>query len=613
MTLLALSLLTAGIGVLIGVATVFAKSSQRYDIPNVKKSSGQNLYSKCVTTVAENLSGSDHDKHAFIEYMYPQRSRLKKSRRGIVADSADASWSMVANWLSINPAVYDAFEQFTGDSIENIFDFSSVVEAHTYKYAAEAFQRNIGGHVSEFEVAEHLKGFGHEVSIPLASNAKGIDLLVGDTSSVQVKDYGDIHQSGIYKHFVGNPDVPIIVPHNALNLPPDAHYISTSTDFSYAADGKKVFVDPLLSHGDGLESWKQAMQTIDPYVSIHDSIDELRQLNFSGAADALGAHIPIVTVAMSSMREFELLTEGNTSVVRALKNVAVDTAGVSVGGVLGAKGGAILGSVVLPGPGTLMGGLFGTIVGALAGKFGATELRQRKLQKAIVDYELTLGELSNAMQIAEESAKSTWVTKYDDAQIQLLPKLIAIKERAEMEVRRQVTEAEVVLKLEVADCAHVLSKANSVLEKNLASAILDSRGHGASRLVSLVGVWRLRRAHARWNKEAQKVLGSYSDSEALASGVLDLLCASTSIEKFAVETSIHLIDCKIRASRGVSNTANHFINESLKLRQEAIRSLCHQWSEIRNQVRRDLAPILLKASKALELLDKEARSVGVIK
>lgn len=55
-------------------------------------------------------------------------------------------------------------------------------------------------------------------------------------------------------------------------------------------------------------------------------------------------HIPVVTIALSSFREFQLLSDDKTDYISSLKNIALDAVGAGVGGVAGAKGGAIIGS-----------------------------------------------------------------------------------------------------------------------------------------------------------------------------------------------------------------------------------------------------------------------------
>lgn len=98
-------------------------------------------------------------------------------------------------------------------------------------------------------------------------------------------------------------------------------------------------------------------------------------------------HIPVITIALSSFREFQLLTEDKTDYISSLKNIALDAAGAGVGGAAGAKGGAIIGGAVGGPIGAVVGGIFGAIGGALAGRYATNRVKQIPLKNAIEAYE----------------------------------------------------------------------------------------------------------------------------------------------------------------------------------------------------------------------------------
>ena len=97
-------------------------------------------------------------------------------------------------------------------------------------------------------------------------------------------------------------------------------------------------------------------------------------------------HIPVVTIAISSFREFQLLTEDKTDYITSLKNIALDAAGAGVGALAGAKGGALAGSFFGP-LGTGIGAGIGAIFGAVAGRFATNKIKQIPLNNAIEAYE----------------------------------------------------------------------------------------------------------------------------------------------------------------------------------------------------------------------------------
>ena len=96
-------------------------------------------------------------------------------------------------------------------------------------------------------------------------------------------------------------------------------------------------------------------------------------------------HIPVVTIALSSFREFRLLSDDKTNYMSSLKNIALDAAGAGVGGLAGAQGGAIIGSIFGP-VGTLFGGIIGAVGGAICGRKATNKVKRIPLDNAIEAY-----------------------------------------------------------------------------------------------------------------------------------------------------------------------------------------------------------------------------------
>ena len=106
---------------------------------------------------------------------------------------------------------------------------------------------------------------------------------------------------------------------------------------------------------------------------------DFTDLDFSG-------HIPVVTIAISSFREFKLLMDNKTNTMTSLKNIGLDAAGAGGGGLVGAKTGAIVGSFFGP-VGTFIGGIVGGIGGAMGGRAITNEIKQKPLRNAIQAYQ----------------------------------------------------------------------------------------------------------------------------------------------------------------------------------------------------------------------------------
>lgn len=120
----------------------------------------------------------------------------------------------------------------------------------------------------------------------------------------------------------------------------------------------------------------QSSLELDPsYTELTDITD----LDISG-------HIPVVTIALSSFREIQLLSKNKTSILYSIKNVALDVTGTGVGAAGGAKIGAITGATIGGPVGGIVGGIVGAIAGGIAGRAATNKIKRRPLEKAIDEY-----------------------------------------------------------------------------------------------------------------------------------------------------------------------------------------------------------------------------------
>lgn len=140
--------------------------------------------------------------------------------------------------------------------------------------------------------------------------------------------------------------------------------------------------------------------------SIHDMSNALGDAVESSfnAADFtdldVSGHIPVITIAISSYREFNLLIDDKTDTLTSLKNIGLDAAGAGGGGLVGAKAGAMIGSIFGP-VGTVVGGIGGSIFGAMGGRAITNNIKQRPLKKAIENYQY------NAVLMKEETKEES--------------------------------------------------------------------------------------------------------------------------------------------------------------------------------------------------------------
>ncbi len=144
----------------------------------------------------------------------------------------------------------------------------------------------------------------------------------------------------------------------------------------------KAMISEMSGAHEGLSDLSSSIGDIkDSFASSidTDSLTDITDLDFSG-------HVPVMTIAMSSYREFQLITKNKTDALTSLKNIGLDAAGSGIGGLAGAKAGAIAGSFFGP-LGTVIGGVVGSIGGAIGGKMFTNEIKQKPLKKAIEEYQ----------------------------------------------------------------------------------------------------------------------------------------------------------------------------------------------------------------------------------
>lgn len=161
-----------------------------------------------------------------------------------------------------------------------------------------------------------------------------------------------------------------------------AHSLQHGNYLSLVTQPGKAMIGEMSGVHEGLSDLSSSLGDIKDGLANSidiDSLTDVTDLDFSG-------HIPVMTVAMSSYREFQLLTKNKTDALSSLKNIGLDAAGSGVGGLAGAKAGAIAGSFFGP-IGTVLGGVIGGIGGAIGGRMISNEVKQAPLKNAISEYQ----------------------------------------------------------------------------------------------------------------------------------------------------------------------------------------------------------------------------------
>ena len=277
-------------------------------------------------------------------------------------------------YQSVDEYVYEGMSRLSGENLDNIADLSTKVQSYEHDFwggLTDSGISKVGGHIGEAYAADSLQSKGLDVQWAEESNQAGWDLLVNG-HEMNVKIVADANS--LSQHFNEYPDIPVIIPGDATNIPEDAINI-----------GSEAGIEELnQALSDGTEN----IIAVDPTLSGQDIMSHTEEATdfATGAVDAVDSFIPFITVGISGSREFKLLREGHTTIVDSAKNFGLDIAGTAVGSTIGAKTGAVIGSLIFPGVGTAIGGVIGGVAGAFFGRGKTDEVKKQALTEAFDNY-----------------------------------------------------------------------------------------------------------------------------------------------------------------------------------------------------------------------------------
>lgn len=254
----------------------------------------------------------------------------------------------------------------------DLSDFSTLEQ--TVARAAESpefgtWLDTLKGYVGERVAADVLESRGAVVDLAATPNQPGWDLLVnGEPYNVKV----GVDPEHIARHFQQYPDIGVITsPELAAHFPDHADQILALPELS----------NPAL---------EQATQ---------QTVEGIGELGWD-------FHLPVITLAVSGLRELNLLASGKTDVPSSLRNIALDAAGTGGGGFVGGKLGAGLGLAVAGPVGAVIGGIVGAIGGAIFGRSLSNHVKTGPLRQAIAAFEaeraLVQGELRDRYRRSQE-------------------------------------------------------------------------------------------------------------------------------------------------------------------------------------------------------------------
>lgn len=204
-----------------------------------------------------------------------------------------------------------------------------------------------------------------------------------------------------------------------------------------------------------------ASQTIESLKDIGDQMQSALEMapDITALTDVtdidISGHIPVITIALSSFRELQLLADDKTDMMNSIKNVALDATGTGVGALGGAKAGALTGSLFGP-VGAVLGGLIGAVGGGMGGRALTNKIKRRPLEKAIEAYQKAFNAMNKD---TEAKSKDT---------------LLVIKQAAE-EKKETFEQSELLDSIPVQDTKSAVKAVSLVLYQFLLEEIVKLR------------------------------------------------------------------------------------------------------------------------------------------
>lgn len=272
---------------------------------------------------------------------------LQKRMQSLVSNSRDDSVfgtvvvaDFLYDYLRLDPTVMEGVDFASSLDLSSPFSFALFAAEQSSLMAEGAGDsiHRLKGYVAERLVAHNLSAAGHDVSFPEASNQAGYDLLV-DGQPFQVKCTSSPEH--VLEHLESYPDIPVIV----------------NSELAESLSGTPgVYIDAALSNEEATKLTEEGLQS---------------------GADLLDLEIPWIAMAISASVEIKDLYHSRTGFSDALINIASDTAGRTVLGVVCASATAATGAIFFGPAGAVIGNLTGGVFGGVYGKKVAQFARRR--------------------------------------------------------------------------------------------------------------------------------------------------------------------------------------------------------------------------------------------
>ncbi len=512
---------------------------------------------------------------------------------------------ILRGFARIDDLVYHGISRMSSDQIDNLGDLCSKLRTYEHGFWSglpDAGLHKLAGHVAEIAAAEHLAAGGLNVVWPEVSNQPGWDLLVGG-HEVNVKLVADV--SSLAGHFAAHPEIPVVVPGDALNIPHDAIHFDATHGINDVVHGLTsghdhvILVDDALSHAETMHHVAQATDSA------------------LGSADMVHAHFPWVTMVFSGWREVKLLDAAKTDAGTALKNIALDIGGTATGGFAGAKSGAVLGGLIGGPVGAGIGAILLGVAGAVIGRGVSGGIKRRPLEHASEAMRRAQSALRTAAEEENRRIDQEFAAARDREAAQLREAARLERHKVEGEADELRAWRRQMERLGPSEAGPFLALADRELQELILSVEHQYRS---------VAWWR------RWFWPDARTIGSEVALRSLATLGLELQAERTNLSATGWTDRSHLLDLLARA--GLVNTE---VRESLRVlydsrlsrekliresvldatrriaesRAAAFRTLEGVLKRLRDEARERLAAHLATCAECAAAVTREAEKLGL--
>ena len=552
---------------------------QPYDIGSfIKEFRKPKLDTQPNVIQASNISNPNNSKH----HDLPIAPVIGDS---IIAGVAGAN--VFHQYMCVDDHVYEGISRLSGENIDNFSDLSAKLEtySHDSQGLTEGALNKLKGHVAESHAAKHFEEAGIEVVWPETSNQEGWDLLLNG-NQVNVKLEKDANS--LVEHFKEHPEVPVVIPSDADNIPETAFHFDPS-------EGVEHLFDYLKENPENAVIVNESLSSVDLTESIEKGTD------FALGVDEgiPGSSFPIFTAAFSSWREIKLLNKRHTEMETSLKNIGLDVAGIGVGGGLGSSIGAGIGTLIVPGIGTAIGGALGALAGSLGGRKITNNIKSMPLSEAREDLKKIVKKFKKETQKTATKYKQQFDQAQKIEQSNLNQQASKIKSTINEKVKslqKWIVEKE---------------KPSTQLRQNLLKNISDETSHIQPSWINYL--WPNPQTILYMKKmDAIKPLRMQIESNpSVDRANLFEMCAKEGLCRSYILSDIKRTeeDRKIHENQ-LTDTIKEKQNTLLNQRLASMKKLSSKVTEYTLQIRKELSPYIHQVKNSQECVQKEARKLG---